>query len=99
MIGLRSRADVATWGRRDVGTSRRGDVATWGRRDVGTSRRGDVATWGRRDVGTSRRDSRFHALLFIAPKTALFAPTYLYPKQTPNKESKHKNYIINIKST
>ena len=28
MIGCRSRADVATLGRRDVGTSRRWDVAT-----------------------------------------------------------------------
>ena len=29
MIGCRSRADVATWRRRDVETSRRGDIATW----------------------------------------------------------------------
>ena len=70
---------------------------------LGCRSRADVATLPRRDVATSRRGSHLHALFFIAPKTAftaaLFAPTYLYPKQTPNKESKHKNYIINIKST
>ena len=70
---------------------------------LGYRSRADVATLPRRDVETSRRGSHLHALFFIAPKTAstaaLFAPTYLYPKQTPNKESKHKNYIINIKST
>ena len=58
---------------------------------------------GRRNVETSRRGSHLHALFFIAPKTAsiasLFAPSYLYPKQTPNEVSKPKNYIINIKST
>ena len=70
---------------------------------LGCRSRADVATLPRRDVETSRCGSHLHALFFIAPKTAstaaLFAPTYLYPKQTPNKESKHKNYIINIKST
>ena len=70
---------------------------------LGCRSRADVATLPRRDVETSRRGSYLHALFFIAPKTAstaaLFAPTYLYPKQTPNKESKHKDYIINIKST
>ena len=70
---------------------------------LGCRTRADVATFPRRDVETSRRGSHLHALFFIAPKTAstaaLFAPSYLYPKQTPNEESKHKNYIINIKST
>ena len=74
MIGCRSRADVATLQRRDVETSQGFYLLTSAlltqRRDAGTSRRGDVATWRRRDVGTSRRDSHFHALLFIAPKTA-----------------------------
>ena len=68
---------------------------------IGCRSRADVGTLKRRDVETSRRDSHFHALLFIAPKlfpkAALFAPMYLYPKQPPNKESSHKNYIINIK--
>ena len=95
MLGYRSQAD------RDVATSRRGDVATWRRRDVETSRRGDVATWRRRNMETSRRGSHLHALFFIAPKTAsttaLFAPLYLYSKQTPNHESNHKNCIKNIK--
>ena len=70
---------------------------------LGCRTREDVATLPRRDVEMSRRDSHLHALFFIAPKTAstaaLFAPSYLYPKQTPNEESKHKNYITNIKST
>ena len=63
---------------------------------LGCRSRADVATWRRRDVAVTS-----HALLFIAPKTAftaaLFTPLYLYSKQTPNQESSHKNYIINIK--
>ena len=68
---------------------------------LGCRTRADVATWRRRDVETSRRGSQLHALLFIAPKTAstaaLFAPLYLYSKQTPNHESSHKSCINNIK--
>ena len=79
-----------------LGCRSRADVATLPRRDVETSRRCHVATWRRRDVAVTS-----HALLFIAPKTsstaALFTPLYLYSKQTPNQESSHKNYIINIK--
>ena len=70
---------------------------------LGCRTRADVATLPRRDVETSRRGSHLHALFFIAPKTAsttaLFAPSYPYPKHTPNEKSKHKNYITNIKST
>ena len=89
MLGCRTRTDVATLPRHDVETSRRGrgDVATW--------------TWRRRDVETSRRGSHLYALFFIALKTAytvaLFAPLYLYSKQTPNHESSHKNCKNNIK--
>ena len=61
---------------------------------LGCRSRADVATWPRRDVETSRRGSHLHVLFFTAPKTAftaaLFAPSYLYSKQTPNKESKHQ---------
>ena len=68
---------------------------------LGCRTRADVATLPRRDVETSRRGSHLHALFFIAPKTAstaaLFAPLYLYSKQTPNHESSHKNCINNIK--
>ena len=84
-----------------LGCRTRADVATLPRRDVETSRRGDVATWRRLDMETSRRGSHLHALFFIAPKTAstaaLFAPLYLYSKQTPNHESSHNNCINNIK--
>ena len=34
MLGCRTQADVATWQRRDMETSRRCHVATWRRRDV-----------------------------------------------------------------
>ena len=68
---------------------------------IGCRSRADVATWRRRDVETSRRGSHFLALIPIAPKlastTALFAPKYLHPNQTPNQGSDYKNYIINIK--
>ena len=68
---------------------------------LGCRTRADVATLPRRDVETSRRGSHLHALFFIALKTAstiaLFAPLYLYSKQTPNHESSHKNCINNIK--
>ena len=68
---------------------------------LGCRTRADVATLPRRDVETSRRGSHLHALFFIAPKTAstsaLFAPLYLYSKQTPNHDSSHKNCINNIK--
>ena len=50
---------------------------------------------------TSRRGSHFLALIPIAPKlpstTALFAPIYPHPNQTPNQGSNYKKYIINIK--
>ena len=64
---------------------------------LGCRSRADVATtWPRRDVAVT---SMLYSSLL--PKTAstaaLFSPSYLYPKQTPNEESKHKNYIINIK--
>ena len=84
-----------------LGCKTRADVATLPRRDLETSRRCHVVTWRRRNVETSRRGSHLHALFFIAPKTAstaaLFAPLYLYSKQTPNHESSHKNCINNIK--
>ena len=73
-LGCRSRVDVATLPRRDVGTSRRGDVATW----------------------QSPPCFILHCSKNYFP-AALFAPLYLYSKQTPNHESSHKNCINNIK--
>ena len=68
---------------------------------LGCITRADVATLPCRGVETSRRGSHLHALFFIAPKTAstaaLFAPLYLYSKQTPNHESSQKKCINKIK--
>ena len=73
-----------------LGCRSRVDVATWRRRDVETSRRGGVATW------QSPPCSILHCSKTASTAT-LFAPLYLYSKQTPNYESNHKNCINNIK--
>ena len=94
MLGCRSRADVATWRRRDVETSRCGDVVTLRRRDV-TELLTSAMLTRRRDLVTSRRHhvatwQPLLALLCLAPQklvliTALFTPLYLQPHQPQNR--------------
>ena len=89
MLGCRSRADVATWRRRDVTELLTSAMLTQ-RRDLVTSRRHHVANW-----------QPLLALLCLAPRnllliTALFTPLYLQPHQTQNQGSSHKNYEIPI---
>ena len=87
MLGCRSRADVATWPRCDVETSRRGDVATWRRRDVETSRRGDTSMFY-----SSLLQKLLSSLLCSLHRTCIQNKHQIRNLNT-------KNYIINIKST